>query len=369
MKVIEIGSAKSEPGKVTYGYIDSVTFPTSETYRIPVIIAQGKVDGPTFFLTANVHGSEITAIAVLHELITEDLVQQLKGTIVVIPTLNPYGLRNLVRSPEIDDRDPNRLFPEAEFIKEDEDEDEDKKYPKPFEQVANQIFSYFEKYADFHIDFHNHTIQSIPYAIVDRVFYKNEEKKEEATQLIKKQKAMVEAFGILVAAEFPPKKYLNKKLHRSVSGAALNNLRIPAFTAELGANTIVDPQVVAGSVKGTKNVLKWARMLEGPMEEITEFPVPKPNERIRREDHPRMKESGIIRFLVSPGDRVTKGQTIARITDIFGRPLGDGFIRTDYDGYIIALRSGMAFYANQGICEMGIKDDVPLVAPIPSKKE
>ncbi len=369
LKVIQIGTAKSEPGKVTYGFIDGINLPTGETHKIPVMIAQGKEDGPTFFLTANIHGSELTGIAVIHELVTDRLVQELKGTVVAIPTLNPYGLRNLTRSPEIDDRDPNRLFPEGRFTKKDEKEDEDHKYPKPFEQVANKIYSYFEKYADFHIDFHNHAIQSVPYSIIDRVFYKNETEKEEVTQLLEKQKAMVEAFGVLVCVEFPPKKYLKKKLYRSASGCTFNNLRIPAFTAELGGNTIIFPHIVAGSIKGTRNVLKWAGMLEGPLEEITEFSVLKPSERIRRAEHPRTKESGIIKFLVEPGAQVTKGQPIAQILDVFGRPLGDGIIRTEFDGYIIALKSGMTVYANEAFVEMGIKDDAPLVAPIPSEKD
>lgn len=370
MKEIEIGNAKSEPGKLTYGFIDSISHPTGIVEKVPVIIAQGLQDGPTFFLTANVHGNELTGIAVIHDVVTEKLVKELKGTVVAIPTLNPSALRRYHRSSTFDERDPNRLYPEGKFAEQDEDEEDvDKEVPVLYEQVANIIYSYFEKYADFHIDFHNHAIRSIPYAISDRVFYEDESKKEEAEQLLKRQEAMVEAFGILVTTEFPAKKYLKFKLHRSVSGSTLNSLRIPAFTAELGENSVIMPNVVKGSVKGTRNVLRWAGMLDGPMEEITEFAVPKPPERIRRSSHPRAKQSGIIQFLVNPGDQVTKGQPIAKISDIVGRPLGDdGYIRTDYDGFMIGLRSEMTVYPNDSIAEMGIKDKAPILAPIPPKK-
>jgi len=129
MRIVEIGSAKSEPGKLTYGFIDSMDLPTGITEKIPVMIAQGVEDGPTFFLTANIHGAELTGIVIIHELVTESLARELKGTVVAIPTLNPSGLRRLHRSPEFDDRDPNRLFPEGKFAEKEEDEDEDKKYP------------------------------------------------------------------------------------------------------------------------------------------------------------------------------------------------------------------------------------------------
>ncbi|MFX1539120.1 MAG: succinylglutamate desuccinylase/aspartoacylase family protein [Promethearchaeota archaeon] len=368
MKKIKIGNAKSEPGKLTYGFIESINHPTGIMEQIPVMIAQGYETGPTFFLTANVHGNELTGIAVIHQFVTEELAQELKGTVVALPSLNPSALNHYQSRPSFDARDPNRLFPEEKFAEEEEEADVDKEPPEMFEQVAAKIYSYVQEYADYHIDFHNHTLRSIPYIILDRVFYEKESKKEEAEKLCDQLKAMVEAFGALVCTEFPAKKYLKIKLHRSVSGATLNNLRIPAFTAELGGNSVVIPQVVKGSIKGTKNVLKHVGMLEGPREMITEFPIPKPKEPLRRCSHPRAKHSGIIQFLVNPGDQVKKGQPVALITDILGRKLGEGYIRTEYDGYIIALRSEMTVYPNIAIAEMGIKEDAPLVVPIPTKK-
>lgn len=369
MKSIVIGSAKSEPGKLTYGFIDALELPTGTHDKLAVMIAQGKEDGPTFFITANVHGNELTGIGVIHDIVTQELAEQLKGTVVAIPSLNPTALRLYQRYPEYQDEDPNRQFPEGRFAKPDED-DEDKKFPKPYEQVANLIYSFFEKYADYHLDFHNHTLRSIPYSILDRIFYDGEGEKEEAEKLAAKQLGMVEAFGAaaMVTADFPPKKYMNLKYHRSLSGAVLNTLRIPAFTVESGSNCVLLPEVVAGSVKGTRNLLRWAGMLDSPMEEITEYTVPIPEYRIRRIEHPRAKHSGIVRLLVEPGEKVTKGQAIARITDIHGKPLGDGFIRTDYDGYMIALRDQVTIYPHQHVAEMGIKDEDSIMAPMPPKK-
>ncbi len=369
MKTIEIGTAKSEPGKLTYGVINGMDFPTGTIDQIPVMIAQGVEDGPTFFLTANVHGNELTGIAVIHETVTSELAQELRGTVVAFPTLSPTGLRRQDRSPEYDERDPNRLFPVGKFDKVANLDEEDKLYPRPFEQLAKKIFTYFEQYADFHIDFHNHSIRSIPYAILDRIFYQNESDKEEVTSLCSQQIAMVEPFGVLIVAEFPAKKYLKLKYYRTLSGATLNSLRIPAFTIELGANSVLMPKIVSGSVKGTRNVLRWAKMLESPKEEISEFQVPKPKERIRRCEHPRSKHSGLIKFLVNPGDSVKKGQAIAQITDIFGKPVEDGYIRTEFEGYMIALRSKMTVYPNDALAEMGIKDEEPLIASMQPEKD
>ncbi len=368
MKKIRIGSAKSETGKIKYGFIDAMTLPTGTIDRIPVVIAQGNNEGPTFFITANVHGNELTGVAVLHELVTEDLVKELRGTIVSIPTLNPTALRLYQRHPEYQDDDPNRQFPEGRFAKPDE-EDEDKKYPKPYEQVAKLLFSYFEKYADYHLDIHNHSLRSIPYSIIDRIFYEGDKERKEAEELARKQLGMVEAFGAgaMITTDFPPKKYMNLKYHRSLSGAVLNSLRIPAFTVELGSNSVLIPEIIAGAVKATRNLLRWAGMLDSPKEKITEYSVPVPEYRIRRIEHPRAKHSGIIKLLVGPGEKVGKGQAIAKITDIHGRPVGDGVIRTEHEGYMIALRDQITVYPNMGIAEMGIRDEYDILVPMPSK--
>ena len=367
MKTIEIGTAKSKPGKLTYGFVDALELPTGTSDKLAVMIAQGKEDGPTFFITANIHGNELTGIAVVHDVVTQELAEQLKGTVVAIPSLNPTGLRLYQRNPEYQDADPNRQFPEGRFEK---TEDEDKKYAKPFEQVANVIYGLFEKHADYHMDFHNHTLRSVPFSIMDRVFYDGEEEKEKAEKLAAKQSGMIEAYGAasMVAADFPPKKYINMEYHRSLSGAVLNSLRIPAFTVEMGSNNVLLPDIIAGSAKAARNVLRWAGMLETPIEEVTEFTVPTLEDRVRRFEHPRSKYSGIVRLLVEPGEKVTKNQAIAKITDIHGKPLGDGFIRTDHDGYMIALKDKVTIYPNEHVAEMGIKDEYDMVVPMPPKK-
>jgi predicted deacylase len=368
MKSIRIGTAKSEPGKLTYGFIEALELPTGTSDKLAIMIAQGKEDGPTFFITANVHGNELTGIAVIHDVVTQDLAEQLKGTVVAIPSLNPTGLRLYQRYPEYQKEDPNRQFPEGRFAKPESDE-EDPVFPKPYEQVASLVYALFEKYADYHLDFHNHSLRSVPYSIMDRIFFDAEEEKEEAQELAAKQLGMIEAYGAasMITADFPPKKYMKLKYHRSLSGAVLNSLRIPAFTVEMGSNNVLYPDIIAGSVKGTRNVLRWAGMLDSPIEKITEFTVPVPEYRVRRIEHPRSEHSGIVRLLVEPGEKVKKGQAIASISDIHGRPLGDGFIRTDHDGYMIALKDEMTIYPKQHVAEMGIKDEFDMVAPILQK--
>src|SRR6476469_7936706 len=70
---ISVGGAEARPGKLVHGTIEALELPSGLRERIPVIVGAGRHDGPTMWLTANIHGAELTGIGVIHRLMTEDL--------------------------------------------------------------------------------------------------------------------------------------------------------------------------------------------------------------------------------------------------------------------------------------------------------
>ena len=109
--------------------------------------------------------------------------------------------------------------------------------------------------------------------------------------------------------------------HRSVSGAALNTARIPAITVELGGQRVVNVTHVRAAVAGIRNVMRWAKMLPGSYEPIHDVPVLDLGYPVRRMQHPRVKQACIVHHLVQPGERVRRGDPVARAVDVFGRPI------------------------------------------------
>ncbi len=51
-----IGTAAATPGQLVYGHLDLFDLPNGVPERMPVLIAQGREDGPTLWLTAGIHG-------------------------------------------------------------------------------------------------------------------------------------------------------------------------------------------------------------------------------------------------------------------------------------------------------------------------
>lgn len=367
-KLIKVGTAEAQPGEIVYGWFDLFELPTGQLERLPVIIAQGNEPGPVFWFTANIHGDELTGMAAIHDTIKASLLEELRGTVVAIPTLNPAGLRVEKREPYYGSGDPNRLFPGYTKPSADQSSEERReKYPNIYEEALERLFGLIKDTADFLIDLHCYDLQATSFTIRDRVLYRNEEEKAASEELYQRTDAMCKAFGLPVVNESPASRYVEAKLHRSTSGAALNEARIPSFTVELGLIGGIDPQALSAARMGIINVLKWAGMLPGEPEPITSVPVPQLPFNTRRENQPRVRTSGIIRYYVRPGDVVRQGDLLATLTDVFGRPLAqDNEIRAESDGWIISLSRGAICYQGQTVTNMAIRDDGPMVEPFPA---
>ncbi len=353
---LQIGSAQAEPGKLVYGALEAVELPSGDADAFPIIIAQGRADGPVLWLTASIHGNEYTGVPVIHELLTSELAARMRGTVVAVPTLNPAGLRSAQRSPYYaNGMDPNRLFPA--FAKHPAPPSETP--PSALEVAYAHLFDYIRSSANYLIDLHNYSIGALSFAFRDPIYYRNGRDRATAQQLQMVTTEMLNAFGHTIINEYASAEYIKMNLHRSTSGAALNTARIPAFTAELGGYLTVDHAMVKAGVSGLRNVMRWAGMLDDKLLN--------PGYPVRRLQHPFAPHGGILHYYVRAGDSLTAGDPVARLTDIYGRPLGgdDGIIRTEHDGTVLGVSLGAVCYRNEPLLSLAIRDDSDMIQPMP----
>jgi predicted deacylase len=360
IKPIRLGPHAGKPGQLVYTHVTVMDLPTGGAERIPLIIAQGRREGPCLWITTGIHGPEHTGLNVMHQVVTPALARRLRGTVVAIPALNPAGLRTAERRPYYVHDDPNRLFPH------DQPPDSDEP-PSALEQTYARIYGWIKSSADYLIDMHNAWVGSLPFVFRDRVWYRGEDQRPAAEDLLARTDALIAALGFSAVNEFEMKKYVQERLHRSVSGAALNDGRIPAVTLELGTGITPEPAIVAAGVTALHNVLKWAGMLPGRPEPLSGVPLVHAPFPVRRHMGPRAPRSGIVRCLAHPGQHVRVGQPVATLCDIFGRPIGDGLLHSAHDGWIISATEGVVRYPGEPVLVMAIRDDAPLVAPYPEK--
>ena len=370
---LELGSASADPGTVGRGWLEVTDLPTGTPERLPVVVANGADPGPTLWLTGGVHGDEATGIAVVLETVdalVEDpaTVTSLAGAVIAVPVVSPAGLRRNARHTYYDDEDPNRRFPDADA--------ESARPPKLQERIDARLYEAIvgegeagsgPVAADALIDCHTAGVDSEPFAIRDRVLYGDRRSEAAAETLAAELESVVDAFGFPTLTEYPAAEYVEEDLQRSLAGAVLNEAGVPAFTAELGAHSVVDDRLVAGGVAGAVAVAVERGLLAPddvpaavgePGEYVDDAPVDYP---VRRYRGPTTDVPGLVRHRVDAGETVAEGEVLAEVVSATGEPRGT--VEADHDGYVVSRCEGLAVYEGDPIASLAVRDDGDLVVP------
>ena len=112
-EAIEVGSNRIEPGARATVELTIPQLYTHTRMVMPVHVIHGRAQGPCLFVSAALHGDELTGVAVIHRLMQQKLLSRIRGTLLVVPVVNVYGFIHQSRYLP-DRRDLNRSFPGSE---------------------------------------------------------------------------------------------------------------------------------------------------------------------------------------------------------------------------------------------------------------
>lgn len=363
---LSLGTAAAVAGEIAYGWYTLADLPTGHLERLPVVIARGREPGPTLWLTANIHGDEVTGTAVVHDVVNPALLPGLRGTVVAVPSLSPAGLHTRRRKPYLDPRDPNRLFPgHAAPGADPVEQARTFAHPGVSEAGYNALFAELRASADLYVDLHCYGLQAASFIICDRILYHDDAERPALAGLLARLETLCRVSGLPVVREVPAARYVAQRLHRSTSGAALNFARIPAITVELGLIGGVDPDDLAAGTAAIRNILKGHAMLPGEPEPIRSVPQPAVDFPTVRDSTPRARTSGVVRYHVRPGQVFRAGELLATLTDLHGRPLDHGELRAETDGWVLGLARGAICYQGQAVLHVAARDDGPMLERFP----
>jgi predicted deacylase len=383
---ITLGSASAAPGTLDRGRLRVADLPTGGAERLPVVVANGAEDGPTLWLTGGVHGDEATGVAVVQDAVAAfgDRLADLAGAVVAVPVVSPAGLRRNARETYYADEDPNRHFPDADA--------ESARPPKLQERIDARLYAAItgklpddagestgdsrefavetagtNAAADALIDCHTAGVGSEPFVIRDRVLYGDRRSEDEAAALSEDLGRLVDAFGLPVVREYPAAEYVEENLQRSTAGAVLNEAGIPAFTAELGAHSVVDDGLLGAGVAGAFGVaVEMCLLAAGDVPEsvgepgvgVDSAPVEFP---VRRFRGPTTERSGLVRHRVAAGEPFAEGDVLADVVDAAGEERAT--VPADREGYVLGRSEGLAVYEGDPIGSLAVRDDGDLAVP------
>lgn len=349
---MKIGTAEPRSGELSTGYVEATRLPTGGAERLPVVVADGVETGPTLWVVGAIHADETTSLAVVHDFVEWLDPDELAGRVVCVPNANPAGLRVNGRTSYYHGDDPNRYFPA---------EDADgARPPRVQELVDRRLFDLLADSADAVVSLHTSWVGSASYVIQPRVTHGEDRSEAEARALADDLTDLTAAFGLPVVNQYGQSRELSEGLHRSLSGAAVREAGIPAFTPELGGRYVVEDDARAYGVEGLKNVARTLGIVaESPRTDpLLEPPISGP---LKRAVHPHADTAGVVRYRVREGDAVESGDPVADILTPHGERKTT--VRTDEDGYVLSRHEGAAVYENDPLLDLAVPDDDPLVVP------
>jgi hypothetical protein len=263
--------------------------------QLPLRIIRGKKDGPVVFISAAIHGDELNGIEIIRRFQKLTVLKKLKGTLILVPMVNIYGVVNLSRYLP-DRRDLNRSFPGS-------------KKGSLAGRVAKVFFDEVVKKCDLGIDLHTASIHKSNLPQI-RTNIDNEY-----------------TFNLAKAFEAPV--VLHSQLRDGSLRAVAQENGVPILLYEAGEALRFDEGSIRIGVKGLVNVLRENAMLpKSSTKKHKKTPiVAKSSKWIRA------VESGMLRTIKGLGETVSQGDIIAYIDE----PLDDSIyeIIAPFDGIII----------------------------------
>jgi predicted deacylase len=289
---LTIGGHTVKPGETRQIELAVAKLYTDTDICIPVHVIRSKKPGPTVFVSAAVHGDELNGIEIVRRLIQLKTLKLLKGTLILVPMVNVYGVLNQSRYMP-DRRDLNRCFPGSAK-------------GSMAGRVADRFLAEVVQHCDYGIDLHTGAI------------HRSNLPQIRANLNDPETRQLAEAFGVPVL--------LNADLRDGSlrQSAVESNTRILLY--EAGQALRFDELCISAGVRGVLNVITHLGLIKRKSKRKARSYFIANNS-----SWVRANCSGIVHNLKNLGDQVQKGTPLATI----GSPFGDVL------GTIVANKSGI----------------------------
>jgi predicted deacylase len=287
----------------------------SESYSgvdigIPVYVWRGRNPGPTVFVTGAVHGDEINGTGIIRSIIVDHPFRLRSGTLIMVPVVNLLGFERHERYLP-DRRDLNRSFPGS-------------KRGSLARRLARAVFDQIVSRSDFGIDLHT--------AALRRTNFPNVRADMNHPELA----GLARAFGTeLIVSSVGPA----GSLRRSATAAGC-----PTLILEAGEVWKVEPTIVEYGIRGIRNCLRHLGMVAG------EPTVPPYRVETDATSWVRAQFGGFLRFHVTPGDHVQKGDPLATNISLVGRRLN--VVRASRAGIVLGMTTLPSVAPGDPICHL-----------------
>lgn len=279
-KPFEIGDFSVAPGTRKTVDLPVSVLSDHTPITMSVHVVHGRRPGPVVFVSAAVHGDEVIGVEIARRLLRAPNLDNLKGTLLVIPIVNAFGFHNMSRYLP-DRRDLNRSFPGS---------------PRGSlaARLAHLFMSEIVSRSDLGIDLHSAAIHrtNLPQIRI--------------TPHCKETLEAAEAFGAPVI--------LMSKVREGSLRSAAGERGVDVLLYEAGEGLRFDEVAIRAGVSGILRVLRYKNMISGKG-------ISKPKASSIQSSASswiRAPAGGLLRPYKSIGDLVQPEELLGVVSDPFG---------------------------------------------------
>nr|WP_230615699.1 succinylglutamate desuccinylase/aspartoacylase family protein [Vibrio cholerae] len=270
---------------------------TDSPLSIPIEVLHGASPGPVLMINAAIHGDELNGVEIIRQLLNTLDEKKLKGTVIAVPIVNVFGFIHKSRYLP-DRRDLNRCFPGSEK-------------GSLASRMAHTFFSQVAERCDYILDLHTGAIHR--------------------TNLPQIRADLSNCETLRIAQAFATPVIIDSPLRDGSLRSEAEKQQIPVLTYEAGEALRFDPIAINAGIIGIKRVMQSIGMLRPSRKKIPNSIIAKSTSWLRAE------ADGILRTLVSLGDKVEKGQVLAYINSPLGKLEME--IRANKSGIVIGQQT------------------------------
>jgi predicted deacylase len=259
--------------------------------RLPLVIVNGREDGPRLCFTAGVHATEYAPIDAVMRLIQALDPAALRGAIIAVPVTNVrmFESRTGFVSP-LDGLNLNKIAP-------------GRRDGSISEILADVLLREVIGAAEYHIDFHAGDLGEALYPFAGYSLTGQD-------NLDARGEALARAFSPMLISLSTPESTI-PPFAGSLNYAATRR-GVVSILAEAGGNGTLEEEDVRVHVNGAMNVMRALGMIDGA--------APPAGRRLTARDRVviRAKRSGLLRLTARVGDEIRAGQELGDIRNVFG---------------------------------------------------
>jgi predicted deacylase len=312
--MITVGTAHAAPGEVDTGRLEVGEGRDGGTVDLPVAVANGAHDGDRLYMQAASDGDEVNGVGVVSRVVPRLDPDELQGSVVVVGVVNYHGFVVGEHRNPVDDTKLNRAYPGD-------------RAGTSSERIAAATYALASE-ADLVIDLHQGSTSRMIEEVRVRCGRRHRLHRE----------------CLQLARTFGCGHILDQKGPDGQLARVAPDDGIPTVDPELGGSVGFDERSIRAGVEGVFNVLRDYDFLDGSS--AVEAQV-----RATGFDQYGAPSGGIVDFAVDLGDRVSAGDSLFEVTDVFGTLRAR--VTADSDGVFWRSRRLPQVATGEYVCSVG----------------